>query len=147
MCSCPQVNISYAFAMTAYFIIGEVFFGVLYNLLGVLGLETGVVLGAIFTFFGVAIRLGDGDDFGIAVALDLNDRMENSLIREKKIKTVNELLCDILACRIANGSWNFRSGYHALCGCCWCVATTSSLFEQFSLHLLCIFTQQFPLNL
>lgn len=71
-----QMNIN-AFAVTAYFIIGEVFFGVLYNLLGVLGLETGVVLGAIFTFFGVAIRLGDGDDFGIAVALDLNDNIKS----------------------------------------------------------------------
>lgn len=56
----------------AYFIIGEVFFGVLYNLLGVLGLETGVVLGAMLIFFGVAIRLGDGDDLLVAVALDLH---------------------------------------------------------------------------
>lgn len=55
----------------AYFIIGEVFFGVLYSLLGVLDRETGVVLGAMFTFFGVAIRLGDGDVFTVAVALDL----------------------------------------------------------------------------
>lgn len=57
--------------MLAYFIKGEVFFGVLYNLLGVLGLETGVVLGAIFTFFGVAIRFGDGDDLAVTVVLDL----------------------------------------------------------------------------
>lgn len=58
-----QKHIFYVvFVMFTYFVIGEVFFGVLYNLLGVLGLETGVVLGAIFVFFGVAMRLGDGDD-------------------------------------------------------------------------------------
>lgn len=55
----------------AYLIIGEVFFGVLYNLLGVLGRETGVVLGAMLALFGVAIRLGDGDVFWAATALDL----------------------------------------------------------------------------
>lgn len=55
---------------------GEVFFGVLYSLLGVLGRETGVVLGAILTFFGVANRLGDGDDLvataAAATVLDLH---------------------------------------------------------------------------
>lgn len=63
--------------LCAYFVIGEVFFGVLYNLLGVLGRETGVVLGAILTFFGVANRLGDGDDFVAAAVLDLK-HTENS---------------------------------------------------------------------
>lgn len=57
--------------MFTYFVIGEVFFGVLYNLLGVLGLETGVVLGAIFVFFGVAMRLGDGDDLAAEDVLGL----------------------------------------------------------------------------
>lgn len=51
----------------AHFMIGVDFFGVLYNLLGVRGLDTGVVLGATFTFFGVAIRLGDGDFVVVAV--------------------------------------------------------------------------------
>lgn len=65
--------------LAAYFIIGEVFFGVLYNLLGVLGLETGVVLGAIFTFFGVAIRLGDGDDFVADAVLGLQMNKKNHM--------------------------------------------------------------------
>lgn len=55
----------------AHFTIGEVFFGVLCNLFGVRGRDTGVVLGATFTFFGVAIRLGDGDDFVAAVVVVL----------------------------------------------------------------------------
>lgn len=62
----------FCFAMFTYFVIGEDFFGVLYSLLGVLGLETGVVLGAMFIFFGVAMRLGDGDDLAADDVLGLN---------------------------------------------------------------------------
>lgn len=72
LCGCGCVFV----AVAAYFVIGEVFFGVLYNLLGVLGRETGVVLGAMLTFFGVANRLGDGDDFVAAAVLDLLARTE-----------------------------------------------------------------------
>lgn len=64
----------------SYFAIDETFFGVLYNLLGVLGRETGVVLGAIFTLFGVAIRLGDGDDFA-AVVLTLFNCEEKNIFK------------------------------------------------------------------
>lgn len=54
------------FKYGSHFVMGEVFFGVLCNLFGVRGRDTGVVLGAIFIFFGVAKRLGDGDDFAAA---------------------------------------------------------------------------------
>lgn len=72
--------------LDAYFVIGEVFFGVLYNLLGVRGRETGVVLGAILTFFGVANRLGDGDDFVATAAAAVLD-----LLGKKCIKTQENL--------------------------------------------------------
>lgn len=45
----------------SHFVFGEIFFGVFCNLLGVRGLDTGVVLGAILIFLGVVNRLGDCD--------------------------------------------------------------------------------------
>lgn len=75
----------------SYFMMGEVFFGVLYSLLGVLGRETGVVLGAILTFFGVAIRLGDGDDFGVADALVLQLINHIKIVFSFEIKFFNRL--------------------------------------------------------
>lgn len=69
----------YGWNLAAYFVIGEVFFGVLYSLLGVLGRETGVVLGAMFIFLGVVSRLGDGEDFAAATVLDL-------IVKKKKPK-------------------------------------------------------------
>lgn len=56
----------------AYLTIGVVFFGVLWSLLGVRDLDTGVVLGATFTLRGVLDSFDDSDagiGFGIA---DLN---------------------------------------------------------------------------
>lgn len=73
----------------AYFVIGEVFFGVLYNLLGVLGRETGVVLGAILTFFGVVNRLGDGDDFVAAAAAAVLDLLAQNENKQKKTEKLH----------------------------------------------------------
>lgn len=50
-----------------YFDTDGTFFGVLWGLLGVRGRDTGVVLGAMPYFFGVASRLGDGCCFAAGV--------------------------------------------------------------------------------
>lgn len=64
------------------------FFGVLCNLFGVLGRVTGVVLGAMFVFFGVPRRLGDCVVFvatGIEVLKTIKVNIIRSLVLNKLI--------------------------------------------------------------
>lgn len=107
-CLCVGVFAAGNLHLAAYFVIGEVFFGVLYNLLGVLGRETGVVLGAILTFFGVASRLGDGDDFVATAAAAVLDLLVNNEKTYKKFALNYEPNS-----QHANLDWNFFAIFFA----------------------------------